>query len=32
MNQLKLMGEEQLLQDQWKKAIEKFITHYVWHS
>jgi len=32
MNQLKVMGDEALLQDQWKKAIEKFITHYVWHS
>ncbi len=32
MNQLKVMGDENLLQDQWKKAIEKFITHYVWHS
>ena len=32
MNQLKIMGEESLLQEQWKKAIEKFITHYVWHS
>jgi hypothetical protein len=32
MNQLKVMGDENLLQEQWKKAIEKFITHYVWHS
>jgi len=32
MNQLKFMGDENLLHDQWKKAIEKFITHYVWHS
>ena len=32
MNQLKVMGDEAHLQDQWKKAIEKFITHYVWHS
>jgi hypothetical protein len=32
MNQLKFMGEEQYLQDTWKKSIEKFITHYVWHS
>lgn len=32
MNQLKVLREETLLQDQWKKAIEKFITHYVWHS
>ena len=32
MNQLKMMGEESLLQESWKKAIEKFITHYVWHS
>ena len=32
MNQLKVMGDESLLQDLWKKAIEKFITHYVWHS
>ena len=32
MSQLKLMGDEMSLQDQWKKAIEKFITHYVWHS
>ena len=32
MNQLKVMGDEQLLQETWKKAIEKFITHYVWHS
>ena len=26
------MKDDGLLQDQWKKAIEKFITHYVWHS
>lgn len=32
MNQLKFMGEEQYLQETWKKSIEKFITHYVWHS
>lgn len=32
MNQLKIMGDESLLQEVWKKAIEKFITHYVWHS
>lgn len=32
MNQLKVMGDEQLLQEMWKRAIEKFITHYVWHS
>lgn len=32
MNQLKIMNDEVLLQETWKKAIEKFITHYVWHS
>ena len=32
MNQLKIMGDEALLQDTWKRSIEKFITHYVWHS
>lgn len=26
------MGDEGLLNEGWKKAIEKFITHYVWHS
>lgn len=32
MNQVKIMNDESLLQEQWKRAIEKFITHYVWHS
>lgn len=32
MNQLKVMNDEGMLQDSWKRAIEKFITHYVWHS
>jgi hypothetical protein len=32
MNQLRAIGDESLLQEQWSKAIEKFITHYVWHS
>ena len=32
MNQLKVMNDEVMLQDTWKRAIEKFITHYVWHS
>ena len=32
MNQLKIMGDENMLQEGWKRAIEKFITHYVWHS
>ena len=32
MNQLKVMGDEAVLQDTWKRSIEKFITHYVWHS
>ena len=32
MNQLKVMNDEGILQDAWKRAIEKFITHYVWHS
>jgi len=26
------MNDEAMLQDNWKRAIEKFITHYVWHS
>ncbi len=32
MNQLKQMNDEGLLLDGWRKSIEKFITHYVWHS
>lgn len=32
MNQLKVMGDETILQETWKRSIEKFITHYVWHS
>lgn len=32
MNQLKVMTDDLMLQDSWKRAIEKFITHYVWHS
>lgn len=32
MNQLKVMNDDLMLQDTWKRAIEKFITHYVWHS
>lgn len=32
MNQVRNLGDEGLLQEQWKKSIEKFITHYVWHS
>merc|ERR1712147_395929 len=29
---LKIMGDETLLEEGWKRAIEKFITHYVWHT
>jgi len=32
MNQLKEMDDEALLQEGWRRSIEKFITHYVWHS
>lgn len=26
------MKDDILIQEAWKRAIEKFITHYVWHS
>jgi hypothetical protein len=32
MNAIKTLGSEDLLQDQWRVALDRFITHYVWHS
>lgn len=32
MNAIKQVGSEDQLQDNWKSALDRFITHYVWHS
>lgn len=32
MNSIKSLGSEELLQDGWQGALDRFITHYVWHS
>ena len=31
MNTIKNVGGDHLLLDNWKIALDKFITHYVWH-
>jgi hypothetical protein len=31
MNTIKVLSED-MLQDNWKIALDKFITHYVWHQ
>jgi hypothetical protein len=32
MTGIKNVSEESLLSENWKIALEKFITHYVWHQ
>ena len=32
MNAILSIQNEDMLQDNWKIALDKFITHYVWHS
>ena len=32
MNGIKSLSSEDLLQENWRVALDKFITHYVWHS
>lgn len=32
MNAILALNGEEHLQDNWKVALDKFITHYVWHS
>jgi hypothetical protein len=32
MNAIKAVPAEEMLQEGWRIALDRFITHYVWHS